>query len=228
MKSFKSCLTIILLQALFSFVFSASFAQVPSPQKIAQVKPSPAPAPALPIQKSAPAETTKPTLPSPAVPPAASTTSADKDSKLCDCLGPAINSIQSAYTSLEENEWPVAINDTKKTIDLIMTLSMDCPCPELIAYQNVADAYLKYAEGGNHLDTADEPNCPYATKLYASAISILDQYIQKISDADVKTNAGNIKDYLEEEKDFIDDECGDAAKSEDKPKSPAGSDQKKP
>src|SRR3989338_5310466 len=71
---------------------------------------------------------------------------------ICDCLKGAIDSIQKAYVSLEEDEWPTAIKATKDAITSINTITKNCACPETIAYQKIAEAYLKYAEGENHLD----------------------------------------------------------------------------
>ena len=141
-------------------------------------------------------------------------------SGICDCLKGAIDAIQKSYVSLEEDEWPSAIKVTKDVINTINTLSKTCACPEIIAYQKIADAYLKYAEGGNHLDGAGEPNCPYATKLYSDAIALLENYIPKISNATIKGNAEDVKEYVKEEKEFVDEECGGAqSKSKEEPKS---------
>lgn len=136
---------------------------------------------------------------------------------ICDCIKGAVDAIQKAYLSLEEDEWPAAIKTTKDAITAIDTLSKTCTCPETVAYKKVAEAYLKYAEGGNHLDGADEPNCPYATKLYADAITLLDTYIPKITNPSVKENSEDIKGYLKEEKEFVDEECA-GAQAEVKPK----------
>lgn len=141
-------------------------------------------------------------------------------SGICDCLKGAIDAIQKSYVSLEEDEWPGAIKVTKDAINTINALSKTCVCPEIIAYQKIADAYLKYAEGGNHLDGAGEPNCPYATKLYSDAIALLENYISKISNATVKENAEDVKEYVKEEKEFVDEECGGAqSKPKEEPKS---------
>ena len=144
-------------------------------------------------------------------------------SGICGCLKGAIDSIQKAYVSLEEDEWPTAIKATKDAIASINTVSKDCACPETIAYQKIAEAYLKYAEGGNHLDGAEEPDCPYATKLYSDAITLLETYIPKISNGAVKENADDIKGYVKEEKEFVDEECGgvktqEKSKGAEKPK----------
>ncbi len=138
-------------------------------------------------------------------------------SGICDCLKGAIDAIQKSYVSLEEDEWPSAIKATKDAINTINALSKTCTCPETIAYQKIADAYLKYAEGGNHLDGAEEPNCPYATKLYSDATDLLESYIPKISNATVKENAEDVKEYVKEEKEFVDEECG-GTQPQEKPK----------
>ena len=137
---------------------------------------------------------------------------------LCDCLKGAIDAIQKAYVSLEEDEWQAAIKITKDAINTINTVSKNCTCPETIAYQKIADAYLKYAEGGYHLDGTEAPNCPYATKLYSDAIASLETYIPKISNATVKGNAGDVKEYAIEEEQFVKEECG-GAKSQPQEKS---------
>ncbi len=125
----------------------------------------------------------------------------------CPCLKPAVEQIQKVYNSLEEDEWTQAESSAKNAQSSIKTLSATCKCPEVSAYQKVADAYLKYAQGGNHLDGADEPNCPFALKLYADAISALKEAIPSITNVDVKNNASNILDYAEEEQQFVKDEC---------------------
>jgi len=125
----------------------------------------------------------------------------------CACLKPGVDSIQKAYASLEEDEWPNAIKTCKDTIDAIKILSKTCKCPEVAVYQKVAEAYLKYAEGGNHLDGADEPNCTYALKLYDEAISSLKGALPKITNAQVKENANSIWEYAVEEQQFVQDEC---------------------
>ena len=145
---------------------------------------------------------------------------------ICDCLKGAVDSIQKAYVSLEEDEWPTAIKITKDTINTINTLSKTCTCPEIIAYQKVAEAYLKYTEGGNHLDGADEPDCPYATKLYSDAIVLLEIYGPKITNPAVKENAEDVKGYVKEEKEFVDEECG-GAKSQEKSKGVGETQEKK-
>ena len=139
--------------------------------------------------------------------PATAPQVAEVKSGICDCLKGAIDAIQKAYVSLEEDEWPAAIKSTKDAITTINTVSKNCTCPETIAYGKLGEAYLKYAEGGNHLDGAEEPNCPVALKLYADAIKMLDESIQKVSDEKIKSNAKNIKEYAVEEEQFVKDEC---------------------
>ena len=145
---------------------------------------------------------------------------------ICDCLKGTIDAIQKAYVSLEEDEWPAAIKSTKDAIAVINTVSKDCTCPETQAYQKIAEAYLKYAEGGSHLDGAEEPDCPYATKLYSDAITLLETFIPKITNSAVKENAEDIKGYVKEEKEFVDEECGSAQKQES-PKGVEGTKEKK-
>ena len=145
---------------------------------------------------------------------------------ICDCLKGAIDSIQKAYVSLEEDEWPAAIKTTKDAIGITSMLAKTCTCPETMAYQKIAEAYLKYAEGGNHLDGADEPDCPYATKLYSDAIILLDTYISQITNPAVQENAKDVEGYVKEEKEFVDEECG-GAKLQEKSKGAEGTQEKK-
>ena len=125
----------------------------------------------------------------------------------CPCAKPAIDSIQKAYTTVEEDEWGKAIKACKDAIASISNLAKTCKCPEVDAYRKVAEAFLKYAEGGNHLDGADEPNCPFALKLYTDAISLLKDAIPNISNEAVIQNANNIQEYAKEEQQFVKDEC---------------------
>ncbi|GEM_PF-7118037 len=130
----------------------------------------------------------------------------------CACLKPAIDAIQKAYSSLEEDEWPKAIGECKNTIATINNLAQSCTCEEINAYKSTADAFLKYAEGGNHLDGADEPDCPYALKTYSASISGLQGAKDKILDKNVKTSVKNILEYAQEEELFVKDECLDQKK----------------
>ena len=132
---------------------------------------------------------------------------------LCACLQPAIDVVQKAYTSLEEDEWPTAIKICKDAITLVKNLSLTCKCPEIESYKKLSEAYLKYAEGGNHLDGAETPNCPYAKKLYSDGIKLIDESLSKVTRAEVKAGAGNIREYLEEEQQFVDEECGETQES---------------
>ena len=131
----------------------------------------------------------------------------------CTCLKPATEAIQKAYASLEEDEWPKAITECKNAIIAINNLSKTCTCSEVNAYKIAANSFLKYAEGGNHLDGADEPDCPYALKTYDSSISGLKDVLEKITDKDVKTSVKNTLEYAREEELFIKDECVDQKKS---------------
>ncbi len=127
----------------------------------------------------------------------------------CACLKPGIDAIQKAYASLEEDEWPKAIGECKNTIASISALSKSCTCPEIAAYKAISDSFLKYAEGGNHLDSADDPDCPYALKTYSASIAGLKDSLEKITDKDVKTSVKNILEYAQEEELFVKDECAD-------------------
>ena len=205
MKSSKSLL-IVLLALFISFsIQSISFAEIAPAKKAVPSKP----APQATVKKQVVPDTPKEPAPKEQV--------AEVKDGLCGCLKGAIEAIQKSYISLEEDEWQAAIKTTKDTINTINTLSKTCACPETVAYQKVAEAYLKYAEGGNHLDGAEEPNCPFATKLYSDAIVLLDAYIPKISNAVIKENAEDIRGYVKEEKEFVDEECsGAGAKTKEK------------
>lgn len=189
MVSFYRGLLLFLL-ILFGLVCPASLAQAPSLQKIQPTG----------------AKIEKPTIQAKQV-----------QNKLCECLGPAIDAAQKAYTSLEEDEWPVAIETVKKSIETVKNLSKDCACPEVIAYQKVLEGFLKYAEGGNHLDNVDEPDCPYVTKLYASAKELLNAS-EKISNEQVKANAKDVNEYIAEETDFLEEECQQTTSNQEKAK----------
>lgn len=136
---------------------------------------------------------------------------------VCPCLKPGIDLIQKVYNSLEEDEWKDAENAAKNAQTFIKNLATTCKCPEVTSYQKIAEAYLKYAQGGNHLDGADQPNCPFALKLYSDAISNLKEAIPNITNAEVKTSATNIQDYADEELQFVKDECEDAKTPPAKP-----------
>ncbi len=145
---------------------------------------------------------------------------------LCDCLKGASNVLADSFQKLEEDEWNVAIKAIKGAINTINTIAKTCACPEIIAYQNIAEAYLKYAQGGNHLDGAEEPDCPYATKLYSDAITLLEKYIPQITNPAIKENAEDIKGYLKEEKEFVDQECN-GTQSQEKSKGAGESNKEK-
>jgi hypothetical protein len=162
------------------------------------------------------AESPAKTEPAPAVKPKAAAAPAKPEAvikakvdDLCACAKPAADALNKAYTALEEDEWTNAETTTKNAIASIKSQSQSCKCPELASYQKIADAYLKYAQGGNHLDGADQPNCPYALKLYADAIALLKEAIPSLTNAEVKANATNIQDYADEELQFVKDECED-------------------
>ena len=125
----------------------------------------------------------------------------------CVCLQPAADLLNKAYGSIEEDEWTKAIKICKDSIVTIKNLEKTCKCSEISDYKKIIEAFLKYAEGGNHLDGAEDPNCPLALKLYADAIKMLDESIQKVSDEKIKSNAKNIKEYAVEEEQFVKDEC---------------------
>ncbi len=136
-------------------------------------------------------------------------------SPLCDCLKVAIDSIQKAYVTIEEDEWPAAIKTIKATIATIDALSKTCACPEIKAYQEIAKAYLEYAEGSDRFDGADEPDCLYVKKRYSDAISLLNKYIPEITDPAVQENAKGVKEDAEEEERFVEEECGETQPQEE-------------
>lgn len=131
----------------------------------------------------------------------------------CTCLDPGNKAILKAYGSLEEDEWPKAITEVKVAVEAIENLSKTCKCPDVDVYKKVVDSFLKYAQGGNHLDGADEPDCPFALKVYADAISGLNETLPKITNKQVKDNVQNILEYAKEEEQFVKDECEDQKKS---------------
>ncbi len=188
--------SIAILLIISGFIFNNSYAQAPSP--------APQAAPA--VQAAPPPQPVQPAQPKAQVTPAQAQPQAPQAEE-CPCLKPAIDVVQKAYSALEEDEWPDAIKVSKDAITTIKTLAKTCKCPEVAAYQQVTESFLKYAEGGNHLDGADEPNCPFALKLYIDAIASLKDAIPKIINTDVKSNATNIKEYAEEELQFVKDEC---------------------
>lgn len=137
----------------------------------------------------------------------------------CVCLEPATSAINKAYASVEEDEWTIAIKTCKDSITAIKELTKTCKCPEVAVYQSIAEAFLKYSEGGNHLDTVDEPDCPFALKLYSEAIKILSDALPKIKDEQIGAKAKDIKEYAEEEQEFVKDEC---LNTEEKPAEKTG------
>ncbi len=191
------------LSRFFSIIITLILISNFSIAKAVDVKPQSSPALVKPA--SSPAVVAKPVAS-----PVASQAAAQKPaSDQCICAKPAADALNKAYTALEEDEWTSAETTTKNAITSIKSLSQTCKCPELVNYQKVAEAYLKYAQGGNHLDGADQPNCPFALKLYSDALSLFKEAIPGISNVEVKTNASNIQDYADEELQFVKDECED-------------------
>lgn len=139
--------------------------------------------------------------------PAPQAKSAQQVAPACKCLEGVVVIVQKAYASLEEDEWPSAIKISTDALNTINTLAKTCKCPEISAYQNVAKAFLNYAKGGNLLDGQEEPDCKAALKLYDEAISWLKDALEKITNSEVKANAKSIKEYAEEELQFVKDEC---------------------
>lgn len=145
--------------------------------------------------------------PAPAAPEAQLQARTAKQTTECACAAPAIEALKKSYQSDEEDEWTVAIKIGKEAVSKINTLAKTCKCPEVQVYQKVADAFLKYAEAGNYLDSTEEPDCDFALKSYDKIISILEEAIPKITDATLKENAKNIQGYAKEEQAFVKDEC---------------------
>ena len=195
-----------LLCLMFIILCSLSFAKAQSPiPSQAQVTPQ-----ASPVQSS----------------PGVTQEQTKQKTPECACAKPARDTLQVAYTSLGEEGWDVAIRDSKQAVESIKVLSKTCKCTEVADYQNSANAFLKYAEGGDHLDRADNPNCSYALKLYDEAISLLKDSIPKITNAEVKANAKSILEGTKEEREFVEDECRDIEQTT-KPESKAPAQPKK-
>lgn len=193
MKSVKNLL-VILLALLISFsAKNFSFAETAPIKK--KAVPPPVAAPTIKKQGTQTVTTKEQTV--------------ETKGGICDCLKGAIDAIQNAYVRLEEDEWPTAIKATKDTINTINTLSKTCACPETVAYGKIAEAYLKYAEGGNHLDGAEKPDCQYAIMLYSDARTLLENYIPKITNVSVKENAQDVQGYVKEEEEFVNEECSE-------------------
>lgn len=125
----------------------------------------------------------------------------------CACAKPAADFIKKAYNSVEEDEWKKAIAACKGTITSINNLSKTCKCPEMAAYKKVAEAFLKYSLGGDHLDGADEPDCNLAKGLYGDSIRFIEESVGDVSDEKVKEYARAVLDYAKEEQAFVNDEC---------------------
>lgn len=125
----------------------------------------------------------------------------------CACAKPAKDALEKAYGSIEEDEWVKAIKACKDAGVTIKGIGKTCNCPEVTVYQKVVEAFQKYAEGGNHLDGAESPNCPYALKLYSDAIDILTTSLDQIPDDKIKEKVKNVKEYASEEQQFVKDEC---------------------
>ena len=145
---------------------------------------------------------------------------------LCDCLKGAGDVLAGVFQKLEEEDWNTGIKAAKDAINTINTVAKTCACPEIIAYQKIAEAYLSYAEGGNHLDSAEEPDCPKATKLYSGAIGLFEKYVPQITNPAIRENAKDIEGYVKEEKEFVDEECN-GTQSQEKSKGAGETKEKK-
>lgn len=134
-----------------------------------------------------------------------------KAAKKCDCLDTkdfsVTKTVSKAYKSVEEDEWKKAIQSCKDAVASIKEHEKKCKCDEVIEYRKIVEGFQKYAEGGEHLDSAEEPDCPFALKVYDEAIKKLDDSISKVSDEKTKKDATNVKEYALEERQFVQDEC---------------------
>lgn len=131
----------------------------------------------------------------------------EKKAEPCKCHKPAIESLSKAYNSLEEDEWKDAIKVCKEVSASVKKLSETCKCEEVKNYVAIVGAYSQYAQGGQILDGEDDIDCPKAKKLYDNAMKALQAALPKIKDDSLKEEVENIRDYCEEEKAFVDDEC---------------------
>ncbi len=125
----------------------------------------------------------------------------------CVCAKPAVDLIKKAYASVEEDEWKKAIAVCKGTITSINNLSKTCKCPEMAVYKKIAEAFLKYSLGGDHLDGADEPDCNLAKGLYGDSIKFLEEALPNTENEKIREYARAVLDYAKEEQAFVKDEC---------------------
>lgn len=125
----------------------------------------------------------------------------------CACDKPVIEALTKAYNSLEEDEWTDAIKICNESIKTIETLSGTCKCPVIETYKGVVKAYLNYAQGGQILDGEEDIDCPKAKSLYDEAIKSLIAAQTTVKNEAIKSQVENIKEYCEEEKAFVQDEC---------------------
>lgn len=135
----------------------------------------------------------------------------EKKASPCNCLDTkdfsVTNTVAKAYRSVEEDEWKKAIQACKDAVTSIKEHEKKCKCDEVPEYRKIVEAFQKYAEGGEHLDSAEEPDCPFALKVYDEAIKKLGESIPKIFDEKTRKDATNIKEYAQEERQFVQDEC---------------------
>ena len=125
----------------------------------------------------------------------------------CACAESTVEALGKAYISLEEDEWPDAIKVCTDALNKAKELEKSCTCPELPAYIDLATAYISYSQGGNILDGEEDIDCAKATKLYDGAIKLLTVAIPKVLNEKVKREATSVKEYCEEENEFVKDEC---------------------
>ena len=124
------------------------------------------------------------------------------------CLGLGDQILLDTYLAVEEEDWNSGIKTCEEGINAINDLSQRCgACPEPQEYIKVIGAFRKYAEGGIHLDGAEEPKCSFAIQLFTDTINDLESSLQTISSQQAKFKIKNIRDYAKEEKQFVSDEC---------------------
>ncbi len=139
--------------------------------------------------------------------PTPAPTAAAKKPDQCECETPAITSLSKTAASLNEDDWNESINICMTTIIEIEKLKTTCKCPIIDSYKKIADAYLKYAQGGQILDGEADIDCIKAKKLYDDAIKALNELLPVIQNEKLKEEVSEIKDYCIEEKSFVEDEC---------------------
>ena len=129
----------------------------------------------------------------------------------CKCLETkdfsATGLLEKAYNSVQEDEWDKAIDVCKKVAGDLKDHEKKCKCQQLTDYQQIIQAFQKYAEGGRDLDNSDKPNCEKVLRLYNEAISTLKEAGGHLGIGKARKLAEEIQNYASEEKEFAEDEC---------------------